>query len=160
MIAVIGVDPGSTTGYALMNERGLRSWNQGKMETMVPEIIRLARDYRPIALIAIERAFMGKGIRSSLVVAENESFLRGALWQAGVQSEMEMWRPLAAEWRSAHGFRRESKLAHQQALGMATARTGVEFRPKDIHVAEAICIAVAAFEKACDARRRPTMGKA
>jgi Holliday junction resolvasome RuvABC endonuclease subunit len=153
---VLGIDPGSTVGYAVMTDQGISKWGQGPMLDVIPEIISTAMAHAQLDVIAIERAFVGRGIHSSLVVAENESFLRGALWQAGVRANN--WRPLAMEWRALHGFRRESKLAHQQALGMAAARTGSQFRPKNIHVAEAICIAIAAWEKTSNERNQLTLG--
>ena len=153
---VMGIDPGSTAGYAVMTDQGITRWGQGPMLDVIPEIISVALANAPMDVLAIERAFVGRGIHSSLVVAENESFLRGALWQAGVHADT--WRPLAVEWRALHGFRMESELAHQQALGMAAARTGSQFRPKDIHVAEAICIAIAAWEKASSERNQLTLG--
>jgi Holliday junction resolvasome RuvABC endonuclease subunit len=142
----IGIDPGSITGVAVIGKNGLiASWQDEKLRSS-RTLLRYFLDHRDdVDIVAVEDAFMGRGIHSSLVVASNHGFILGALWAAGWSRET--WCPKPSEWRSVHGFRRKSEEAHEDAMSFASARSGEKIPDKSIHRAEAICIAIAAWER-------------
>lgn len=154
MIYVIGVDPGTETGVAIVGNDGVVDSWQGSKQSATRALLRFVKVHHPyIKLIAVEDSFFGPSAQSSMIVAKNHAWVLGALWCAGWAGDV--WTPIASEWRKVHGFRKKSEHAHEDAIAFARARTRKAFDAKLIHEAEAVCIAVAAFERVSHNVERP-----
>ena len=154
MIYVIGIDPGTEMGVAVMARDGIVvSW-QDQKKPSTRTLLRFVKAHPDeVRLIAIEDCFIGVNEKSSIMVAKNHSFVDGALWCAGWAGDL--WTPRATEWRKDLGFRRKSSEAHDDALAFARARVSKVFDDKTIHEAEAVCIASAAWEHMARQAERP-----
>lgn len=151
---VIGIDPGTEMGVAVMARDGIHSSWQDQKKPATRALLRFVKAHAgEVRLIAIEDCFIGVNEQSSIMVAKNHAFVEGALWCAGWAGDL--WTPRATEWRKDLGFRRKSSEAHVDALGFARARCMKLFDDKTIHEAEAICIATAAWERVARDVERP-----
>lgn len=154
MIYVIGIDPGTQMGVAVMARDGIVASWQDQKKPATRTLLRFVKAHPDeVRLIVIEDAFIGVNEKSSIMVAKNHAFVEGALWCAGWAGDL--WTPRATEWRKDLGFRRKSSEAHQDALGFARARVNKMFSESDIHEAEAICLASAGWEHMARQTERP-----
>lgn len=154
MIYVIGIDPGTEMGVAIIGNDGvILSWQDSKKPS-TRTLLRFVRAHPDeVRLIGIEDCFIGVNEKSSIMVAKNHAFVEGALWCAGWSGDL--WTPRATEWRKDLGFRRKSESAHEDALSFARGRTGKSFDADHIHEAEAVCIASVAWERVARNASRP-----
>jgi len=161
LTTVVAFDPGVTTGFAAWGEDGLITSGQGPIRDVLRTWAPWMKRNRP-AQISIEGAFLGKGARASLHVADSGGFIQGWLACAGL--DQGVIRPMPSSWRKVIGIaptkegpgltkagrprriQRQRDELETDALAFASTHADLRFDARRIHEAEAVCMASAGWE--------------
>lgn len=137
---VLGIDPGKMTGWAIWGDYGLEASSQLPRLHAAQEVLRLAAGMHAVF---IEDTFIGPGARAAIHVARTTGWMELAVLLGG-GGEPTLVK--ASSWRKGCGIKqRPRKEAEADALAFARVHNP-RLLARDIHEAEAICIASYGYE--------------
>lgn len=149
-VFVAAIDPGQTTGVAIMSSKVLiDAWQDGELASMQRLIQWYRQNREAVGCVFIEDTFLGKGAHASLRVARSSGFCEGALAIAGYPQERIEWFS-ANEWRAELGINKGNKVREDKeraARALAKTVSGREFTVAETHMAEAICMSQVAWSR-------------
>jgi hypothetical protein len=145
----IGVDPGKVTGWCVAVDHKPVAWGQGATEDSVDAVLAELKGLDEPVCLFVEAAYQGR-FGAGVQVAYRAGLVVGMLRRSLPEGSIVMTAP-ATQWRKALGWsggKEGRKHAKSQAAKVAFDLTqDKEMRmPTREHVAEAICMAVAAFK--------------
>ena len=150
---VIAVDPGRVTGWAIAVDQKARAWGQGTVEEAADAILGEVKGMDEPVLLFVEAAYQGR-FGAGVQVAYRAGLIVGLLRRALPEGSVVMSAP-ATQWRKALGWtggKDGRKNAKQRAALAAFEYTDDKQMkmPTREHVAEAVCMAIAAFKLSAD----------
>lgn len=141
----IGVDPGRITGWCVAVNGKPVAWGQGEAEKAADSILAEILGLDEPVTVVLESAFQGR-FGAGVAVAFRAGLILGIL-RGGLPQWSTVIKCPATQWRRALGWPKyKRKEAKQAAMRLAFELTGdaeTKMATRE-HVAEAICMAVAA----------------
>lgn len=141
----IGIDPGRVTGWAVAVNGKPVAWGQEEAEKAADAVVAEIKGLDEPVTVVLENAFQGRygaGVAVAFRAGVIAGILRGGLPEWSVVIKVP-----ASQWRRALGWPKLNRTeAKKKAMRMAYDLTHDDDvrRPSREHVAEAICMAIAA----------------
>lgn len=141
----IGIDPGRVTGWAVAVNGKPVAWGQGTCEDAAESVVREIIGLDEPVTVVLENAFQGRfgaGVAVAFRAGMIAGIMHGKLPDGSITHKVP-----ASQWRKALGWPKLNRTeAKKTAMRMAFDLTGDAStkKPTREHVAEAICMAIAA----------------